>query len=616
MVVIIIYKIKFMKKNIRCKNQNIINNKLINNKLINTNIKAFTLVELIVVITILAILWTIAFISFQNYSKSARDWVRISDINNIEKNLGIFVVEKWFYPIPDNWTNITYSWAIAWTQWTVWDNVIINLKNLSKKPIDPLVNNEYAYSITNTKVEYQLATILEWESLTYNLPLITKQVNATTTKKAIAKIKWNYNEKLIKVSTGNIDYILAVPSIIASDITDVELQNIINNKKLVYNNYQNLPDSYKNLWYTMTWWFDFQPSNNIVVYSWSLAILSSSGVIQQEFITNLQTVYDWTIIESEPIIKEIITSITSKQKQILAWAYIDNHIWGITWKNTVVIENIQQVQEPQFLSNCTSNWQIIYTNSSWVEIWKVTNTWAILSWSPWSLDCNWHIVLCSGINTWYTLQACNAWATIIYTNQTFEDRWTSRDSTVNAWAWWLYQWGNNADVSYTGTNTTKPPCTINSTFSQSTFITSNNDWCSIQTDNIWWGTLGIDETRKWPCSAGYHVPTNIEWQWIYNAWWWDDLVADSWIQYLINIASANIAGPPKWEYFSKTLKIPMAGNRVWHDALISWQNFEGYYWSSSPYWINAFNLSLYTDYLSIDNYLNRSNAFSVRCIRN
>ncbi|MDD2908086.1 MAG: prepilin-type N-terminal cleavage/methylation domain-containing protein [Candidatus Gracilibacteria bacterium] len=53
------------------------------------NNKAFTLVELIVVITILAILGTIAFINLQGYSVSARDGKRISDINNIMKKIGI-----------------------------------------------------------------------------------------------------------------------------------------------------------------------------------------------------------------------------------------------------------------------------------------------------------------------------------------------------------------------------------------------------------------------------------------------------------------------------------------------------------------------------------------------
>jgi prepilin-type N-terminal cleavage/methylation domain-containing protein len=46
--------------------------------------KAFTLVELIVVITILAILGTIAFLSLQGYSADARNSKRSSDLNNIE----------------------------------------------------------------------------------------------------------------------------------------------------------------------------------------------------------------------------------------------------------------------------------------------------------------------------------------------------------------------------------------------------------------------------------------------------------------------------------------------------------------------------------------------------
>jgi len=48
----------------------------------NTN-KAFTLVELIVVITILAILGTIAFISLQGYSQDAKNSKVVSDTRTI-----------------------------------------------------------------------------------------------------------------------------------------------------------------------------------------------------------------------------------------------------------------------------------------------------------------------------------------------------------------------------------------------------------------------------------------------------------------------------------------------------------------------------------------------------
>lgn len=51
--------------------------------------KAFTLVELIVVITIIAILGTIGFMSVQGYAKSARDSARLTDISNVAKALSV-----------------------------------------------------------------------------------------------------------------------------------------------------------------------------------------------------------------------------------------------------------------------------------------------------------------------------------------------------------------------------------------------------------------------------------------------------------------------------------------------------------------------------------------------
>lgn len=54
---------------------------------------AFTLVELIVVITILAILGTIAFISLQGYSADARNSKRTSDIGNIQSAMSLKMVE-------------------------------------------------------------------------------------------------------------------------------------------------------------------------------------------------------------------------------------------------------------------------------------------------------------------------------------------------------------------------------------------------------------------------------------------------------------------------------------------------------------------------------------------
>jgi prepilin-type N-terminal cleavage/methylation domain-containing protein len=263
--------------------------------------KAFTLVELIVVITILAILWTIAFISYQWYSKDSRDSKRIADINSIQKSLELFITEKGFYPNPDDGTSITYIWALAWTQWTIWDTVIRNIWKINEKPVDPLTDTEYTYSVANNKKEYQIWFIKEWGLIWLNLPL--PQTYAAE-KTAIAVIKWNYNEKIIKVLSSWINYILAVPTIINANLKNTDLQTIINNQELVYNNYKNLPDSYKNLWYTMTGSFNYNPTN-IVIYSWATIDLTEESE-KVVFMTNLQNAYKWTVIQSEDAYQDII----------------------------------------------------------------------------------------------------------------------------------------------------------------------------------------------------------------------------------------------------------------------------------------------------------------------
>jgi len=320
---------------------------------LNSTKKAFTLVELIVTIVLLAILTTISFLSFQGFSKSSRDSVRISDIDNIEKNLWLFIVNTWYYPTPDNPTSITYKWWLAWVQWTIWDNVTKNIENINKKPIDPLTNSEYAYSITNNKREYQIWTIIEEASTAYiKENLFTQKTYALWTKKVIAKIKWTYNEKIIKVSTWWVSYVLAIPSIITSNLNNTDIESIISNKELVYNDYSNVPDSYKTSWYTMTWWFEFSPQE-IVAYSWS-SIDFTNNENKIEFVTNLQKIYSWTVVEWTNTYDEImkIDTIGEPDKAVnLINNYIVNNVWWISWKITTV-----------FFNSCTLDWQTINHN--------------------------------------------------------------------------------------------------------------------------------------------------------------------------------------------------------------------------------------------------------------
>lgn len=132
--------------------------------------QAFTLVELIVVITILAILWTVGYISLIWYNLVARDTVRLSDINNITKVIELYKLENGNYPTVSNSINITFSGANIWQQWMFWKESQVDARRISQIPIDPLTGTEYPYSLTYATWEYQVGTILEKSSSLSYIP--------------------------------------------------------------------------------------------------------------------------------------------------------------------------------------------------------------------------------------------------------------------------------------------------------------------------------------------------------------------------------------------------------------------------------------------------------------
>lgn len=65
------------------------------------NSSAFSLVELLVVITILAILSTVAYTSFSGSTDKAKNSKRLEHLGSIETGLQMFYQEKSYYPIPE-----------------------------------------------------------------------------------------------------------------------------------------------------------------------------------------------------------------------------------------------------------------------------------------------------------------------------------------------------------------------------------------------------------------------------------------------------------------------------------------------------------------------------------
>ncbi len=125
------------------------------------NKKAFTLVEMIVAMTILVILTTIWFLSVRWWTASARDSVRIDDVNKITTAIDLYHVDRWGYPEPTDAVDITHSWATVWTQWWFWRDTIRQVGRIFWELQDPWYEIDYTYSVTNSRKEYQLSYVLE-----------------------------------------------------------------------------------------------------------------------------------------------------------------------------------------------------------------------------------------------------------------------------------------------------------------------------------------------------------------------------------------------------------------------------------------------------------------------
>ncbi len=125
--------------------------------------KAFTLVELIVVITILAILATIGFVWYSQYLVWTRDSNRISQLKSLSEALTIYSTKK-SLPIPEDNIEIkVWAWASEKTiayQGFLWKNIIEQI-NYSTEWVDPKDWEYFTYYLTKDKKYFQLMAFLE-----------------------------------------------------------------------------------------------------------------------------------------------------------------------------------------------------------------------------------------------------------------------------------------------------------------------------------------------------------------------------------------------------------------------------------------------------------------------
>ncbi len=364
------------------------------------NIKGFTLVELIVVITILAILWTIAFISLQWFAWESRDSKRISDLWQIRTWLWIEQAREWRVPMPEESVTVTNSWSNLTIQWYA-GTWTLNTLRISDNAKDPSDNKYYTYTTNANRTKFQLVTMLEnTQTVSNNNVLITKTYADYTNRNAypIGEPLWTLLDSTTKVpiqetsswvidlSTDNTEYI---------PVFTKENNEETSSWKVLLNQI--------NSWEFLKWWRAEDPNckiEDITIWNQTWAWCNS-------------TLWDWI---------EWWTASWSQTPEI--WS-----CYNYDWKNNISDPDCS-LSNPDMASNASA--KIFFENKQWV--WSKN-----LDWDS-EFDTIWWKLYTHENAIKETNWACPSWWHV-----PTDEEWTTLTTNLNDWVrceseWVKWEW--------------------------------------------------------------------------------------------------------------------------------------------------------------------------------
>ena len=337
--------------------------------------KAFTLVELIIVIAIIAILAVTAFLLLTKRLAKARDASRSSNLANIENSLQISLTDAGTLPKPDNYTLIYASWTtnIVGYQWDFWEWAKDSVWNINSAPKD--WDDYFTYYLSNDLKSYQLWALMENE-IAYNSNI----VSAVDYSSRFINVKGSELWMLFDSSNSPINKL---------GLTWVDIQNTTSSYTAYFDNTNKVSWT----WFilkSLKWWWNL--AFWLVGY-WSLDEWVWTKVYDNSWKWNNWTLSwstlpswtggkNWTGLFFSGSLVQLPNPLTySKNFTISLYLKTD-----VIWNKVIIENNSNSWFSMQFNWNQRVTWALCY-NIWWWQTWKQTQT------SDKFNDYQWHNVV-------------------------------------------------------------------------------------------------------------------------------------------------------------------------------------------------------------------------------
>ncbi len=324
----------------------------------------FTLVELMVWVVVIAVLWSIAFVSFVWNIWTSRDAVRLDNFAKIQLYLTSYKEKHWVYPIPTQWFNITNNWRTVAIQGKL--NQEFLLDSFDSVPVDPSTKKPYPYSILKNRSAYQIAATLEdstrltslvtWDytSVSVNvLPSIIMALNPGAgvdieINQSLPEWVTNGRAFLFNNNSDNLPYTLdwvaapkvwtlSLPQLITSSELDDYWQNID------YKNCQEISDAWRYIW---DWEYQILQHGFLINTTCTLdsLLVPITSCISDIQATNLNNSFwknwsnqDWCSVTDLELDGELLSSS------------LPDELWLLTWLTTLDISGNSITEIPVWI---------------------------------------------------------------------------------------------------------------------------------------------------------------------------------------------------------------------------------------------------------------------------